>query len=178
MNIWLLVSAFRKLSGGSRCSTFSQNAQLPDWLIRKHSFTTHQEKQNCIFALGLSSPNSTQKRYINIIKAGKNHLMVVHSWRLIFSHRAIYSFKKHPRAALICWKMALIKLRSHLFKNLEMQNLPIAGHNVLIFLLILLLVFSPICYHAALNENIPRSTSARTEKSVAKNQVGHSQPLN
>lgn len=74
--------------------------------------------------------------------------------------------------------MVLIKSQFDLFKNLEMQNLPIAGHNVLIFLLILLLLFSPICYHAALNENIPRSTSVRAETSVAKNQLGHSQPLN
>ena len=59
-----------------------------------------------------------------------------------------------------------------------MQNLPIAGHNVLIFLLILLLALSPICYSIALDENIPRSTSVRAETSVAKNQLGHSQPLN
>lgn len=74
--------------------------------------------------------------------------------------------------------MVLIKSQPDLFKNFEMQNLPIAGHNVLILLLILSLVFSPRCYHDALNENIPRSTSVRAETSVATNQLGHSQPLN
>lgn len=106
-----------------------------------HSKHTEKGKKKS-FELRLSIPNSASKRDINIPKAGKrlsNGSPQLESC----SHTELSSPSKRTQEQLLFagkWY-----LNNSLFKNLEMENIPIDGQNVLVFLFILLLLFFPIC---------------------------------